>query len=602
MKKSFKALPIRSQLLILAALTLFVMSLIISITYLQMHYFVNNRSKEYTSQIILQMRKNVQYNSDVISRIISNVSYNPISQEFLVGAPQDPLNKLEKRNMLWNTLINMKDMKQGILDIVLVDMEGNYYDINSGWDLVKGELDNFSDRGEPHYSGIKDFMLKSGKNQCLVAGVNVYSVLRNGDSYNKVGTVIGKASVIIEANALIGDMNVPELHGTRIFLVDRDNKAYGGYNTKNEDELLKSISDYIKKGGGKGPVTLAVNGEKQVIQMEELPEIGGKIISVTPERVLFADIVNIQRMDIVILIAAVVLLSIPFFFIVNNIVNPLKNLIQFMSSRKLENLKEKVQLTGYAEITIMAEKFNGMLDEIDNLTYKLLDTNSKLYETEIRQKQAELGFLRSQINPHFLCNTLETVAGIASAKKNDSIVNITSSLGRIFRYSINGLDEVPLRDELEIVKSFLQIQEIRFSGRFDITFDFPPEVQDLKIPKVILQPVVENAIYHGLEMKMEKGHLWISARIDNKSDLYISVKDDGIGMDINTLKRIRKELSSGPDRYCVEGDRHLNIGLINVDSRLKLSFGPMYGITVNSALREGTEVVLKLPAKGGQNV
>lgn len=147
---------------------------------------------------------------------------------------------------------------------------------------------------------------------------------------------------------------------------------------------------------------------------------------------------------------------------------------------KPKSLQKRINLQGYAEIIVMANEFNEMLDEVDELTHRLLESNTRLYEAELVKKQSELAYLQSQINPHFLYNTLESIKGIAADEGVDKIYNMTKALALVFRYSIKGTDMVPLREELTIIKSFIFIQKIRFGNRFEVKYRFPEAILECK--------------------------------------------------------------------------------------------------------------------------
>ena len=194
----------------------------------------------------------------------------------------------------------------------------------------------------------------------------------------------------------------------------------------------------------------------------------GKSSYKLPRSELLSGIEDIRKQAFLIFFIAVLLLTVPFLAVINNILQPLKKLMQLMNEiklGKLKHLKKRIRLQGYAEIIVVANNFNQMLDEIDDLTHRLLDSRTRLYESELVKKQSELAYLQSQINPHFLYNTLESIKGIAAEEGADTIFNMTKALALVFRYSIKGTDMVPLREELKIIESYIYIQKIRFGNR-----------------------------------------------------------------------------------------------------------------------------------------
>jgi len=231
------------------------------------------------------------------------------------------------------------------------------------------------------------------------------------------------------------------------------------------------------------------------------------------------------------------------------------------------------------------------MDEINTLTDNLSTSYSNLYEMKLETKRSELAHLRSQINPHFLYNTLESIKGIAVQENVRCIATIANALGNMFRYSIKGSDMVPLRDEIKIIESYILIQKIRFEDRFEVTYEFDPAILDWIIPKMILQPLVENAVFHGLEKIMSSGHLRIGGAVEKDMHMLLWVQDDGYGMTPEELGKVRASL----ERSQGQDDSKGGIGLGNVNHRIRLLFGEDYGIDIQSSRDMGTRVEIRIP-------
>jgi sensor histidine kinase YesM len=237
---------------------------------------------------------------------------------------------------------------------------------------------------------------------------------------------------------------------------------------------------------------------------------------------------------------------------------------------------------------------NPIYTDLDIMTDKLKDLISREYTANVMKKQAELSALQSQINPHFLYNTLESIRGHAIEIDAYDIEIMTEALAEMFRYSISKRgDFVTLEDELENIDNYLMIQQYRFDNKFIIVKNIDKDTLKNKVPKLIIQPIVENAIHHGLETKVGKGTLLIEAyKTENR--LIIKIKDDGHGMSYEKLKQMNEALSKG----VVETEKEeggTSIGLINVNERIKLNYGLEYGINIFSSLGIGTYVELVVP-------
>lgn len=215
------------------------------------------------------------------------------------------------------------------------------------------------------------------------------------------------------------------------------------------------------------------------------------------------------------------------------------------------------------------------------------------YEKEMLLKQANLQALQSQINPHFLYNTLECIRGMALLEGRETIADIAWSLSRFFRYSISGKSNVvTLRDELENCETYARIQNYRFQNRFVLEIEKEPNVDDTMLPKLTLQPMVENAILHGLQNSLDGGVIRIRIERINH-DIRIVISDNGCGMPPEKLEELIYKIHHGETRKG-EG-KHNGIAMYNVDRRMKLYFGPEYGVNVFSCEGKGTDVELRIP-------
>jgi len=229
---------------------------------------------------------------------------------------------------------------------------------------------------------------------------------------------------------------------------------------------------------------------------------------------------------------------------------------------------------------------------IDDLCYNL----QKDYTWQLSQKQTTLNALQSQINPHFLYNTLDCIRGQALDHDMDEIASMVEALSSIFRYSISITDTlVPLRDEIHNIQTYFTIQQYRFKNRFLLCINCEDErALNFYLPKLTLQPLVENSIFHGLELMQGGGRVDINITLTEKR-LLITVTDDGCGMAPDDLLALQNKLSSPPD-YSPDPKLKHGIALRNLNRRIKLLFGPDYGIFVSSQLNCGTEIEIVIPA------
>ena len=253
------------------------------------------------------------------------------------------------------------------------------------------------------------------------------------------------------------------------------------------------------------------------------------------------------------------------------------------------NFQLEKKIGGNDEISQLYDYLNSMIHDIQKLLAEVYRERLHAEQLKTSQRDAELKMLTSQINPHFLYNTLETIRMKARVNRQYEIEELVKMLGKILRSSIRaGEKEVSVKSEVELVEYYLRIQQYRFGERIAYEISVEKELEDRMILPLILQPVVENAIIHGLEGRDQNGRIWICVERQTEKRMVISVSDNGKGMEKEKLAEIRRELKS----------RHFkgeHIGICNVNQRIKLKYGEEYGVSVYSKPGEETRVEISLP-------
>jgi two-component system, sensor histidine kinase YesM len=592
MLKFLRKLHIRSQFMLLALSTGIVMFTIIFLIYAQVSKIVAAYNSEYTDNMMFQIERTISSNCKQVDRLLTSIAFDRIVQNYI--SETDPEKKYLIFKDLNNLIINLSSMNDTILDIAILDKnDERVYFLHGENEQVKDIIGNIPENDGNYYTGVQEIKYTEQLKKCFVVSCDIESILADSTSSQKMG----KVAIVLDAEMLSLNVN-QELNrsSTRFYLLDRADKVYSVSQPSQTEKAGDAYMQYAKVAPGKYSMNL--EGKEYAINKANLPELDGKIISVIPEEELFFDIALTRKLSIALFLLALAILAVPFMVITNNIVSPLKKFISFFSlvkEKKLVGLQQRLKAEGYVEMAVMVREFNNLLDEIENLTQKLVYTNSRLYESELEKKKSELAYLKSQINPHFLYNTLEVMKGCAIDEGAVNTLGMAKALAQVFRYSVKGADLVTLSEEVEIIKSYLFIQQIRFSGRFTIFYDFSEESLQCAIPKMILQPIAENAIFHGLETKLGEGRLWFEGRVDERQELTIRIRDDGVGIGSETLGRIAARLkdSHETDRFDASNE---NIGIKNVDNRIKLTYGDQYGVQISSVSGQGTEVTIRLPA------
>jgi two-component system, sensor histidine kinase YesM len=267
----------------------------------------------------------------------------------------------------------------------------------------------------------------------------------------------------------------------------------------------------------------------------------------------------------------------------DRLAEPVRQLRRAMGRVEMRgDLDTRIEVSSEDEVGQLARGFNAMLDEIRRLVDDVL-------RAQIHEREAELHALQNQINPHFLYNALESINMLALTHGDRDTSRMVTALGRLLRLTLSSTAVlIPLRDELAYVEHYLVVQRMRYGERIETSVEVDPEVLDVLIPKLTIQPLVENGLYHGLEPKRGPGQLTVRARREGDV-IIILVEDDGAGMDEETLAGVRAALT--------EARRDTrSVGLTNVQQRLKLYCGPTYGLQVDSTFGQGTRICVRLAA------
>lgn len=269
--------------------------------------------------------------------------------------------------------------------------------------------------------------------------------------------------------------------------------------------------------------------------------------------------------------------------ITSDILRPIKVLYDATQNVSEGDLDARANVHSNDEIEILADGFNSMAANMQSLV-------QKIKEDEQKMRRLDLRLLQEQINPHFLYNTLDTIVWLIECSKTEEAVDMVVTLSNFFRLVLSkGKEIISLREEEQHIRSYLDIQEVRYRDILEYDIQIDRELYDYQILKLSLQPLVENALYHGIKYKRAKGHIHISGEKLGES-LRLTVSDDGVGMDLDDLMQLRKEIA----RPCRETEK--GFGLANVNERIRMYFGPGYGMRVDSKKGAGTVVEIRIPA------
>ncbi len=587
MKKQAKGIgihTIRGSLLL--ALILLLASVSVTFFIYALRYTdrnVQHNAIDYTVQLIDQVNNDIDSYITYMENISEIVSRNPDVREYLFSqslSGQEDEALYEKIRDHFRTMLNVRE---DIYNVAVMAENGRsiigdgskkynpYSDIqNSEW--YKQAMDS---DGES--------VLSSSHVQNILTGSYTWVVTLSRRMKNPYNGKL-EALLFVDLNyAAISDLCERISLGDRgyIFVLDqqgellyhpRQQLIYSGIKTEHVQEVMDWTGDYFQVKDEDG---------KKLYTISRSDETGWTTVGVTYMDELIGNRREIERTYGIVVILVMTFAVFIISLISRRITRPLlvlKNAMQSVDNQQL--MKVNLNEMPENEIGSLSQSFNAMTDQIQQLM--------KENEEEQRQKRAsEQRALQAQINPHFLYNTLDSIIWMAESGKNEDVVIMTASLARMMRATLNSQNElVTIEQEMLHVKSYLTIQQMRYRDKLEFEIRIDPDIRSAYIVKLVVQPLVENAIYHGIKYKENKGKVVITGERKGKNVL-LTVKDSGQGMDEETLKNIFKKHKVN---YTNNG-----VGVYNVQARLQLHYGEEYGLRYESSPGQGTCAYILIP-------
>ena len=555
---------------------------VISLSYTRQSVFEN--SSLYTQTIIQQMNQNIDSYIDYMENTSYLVSSNEDVQKYLFGDTADP----EARDRILSQFETILDSRSDILNLGIIAENGRML-INNGQRLTNQDLDIHSQEWYTNaLEGRESVYLTSSHVQHIISGERPWVItLSRGIRNKEMGTGQEKEGVFfIDLNySAISELCDQSMVGNQgyAFIVDADGnivyhpqqqQLYNELQTENIDLVMNAGSDIVTWGDG-------IN--KKMYSISRSEKTGWTVVDCVRVEELLRRSNEAQSIYVLV---AIGLMAVALFFsrfVAKSITLPIQRLCDSM---------ERVQEGDFSVSDIVVDSEN----EIGSLTKSFNVMTQRIHELmaqNIREQEAkrksELKALQSQINPHFLYNTLDSIIWMAEGKKNEEVVLMTASLARLLRQSISNEDElVSIGQEIEYARGYLTIQKMRYKDKLEFWIEVEPSILNIRLIKLVLQPVIENAIYHGLKYKESRGLLLVKGFMKN-GNAVLQVIDDGVGMDQETLDHIY-------ERHKV--DYHSNgVGIYNVQKRLQLYYGNEYGIVYESKPGEGTTATITIPGQ-----
>jgi len=432
------------------------------------------------------------------------------------------------------------------------------------------------------YSGKKMYWYtkydKLGKPKIGI-GTKVSSFLFNERLKNYVGYAILETNYQNIEELFVGLKN----DNTTIFIADKNGRNI--FSNGNEDSYLDYSFD---QSYGVKRISITDNNKKYFLYYKKLDKAPWYLVV----KYNYEDLTHQSNLfinnDIYIFISMFLFIMLLSYYISFNLLKPINNINRIFNSFELDKYNEN-QIDEYFidEIDDLRINFNKMIERLEDLFDELLMVKLKKDEVEIEKKHTEIIALQAQINPHFLYNTLDSIIYLIENYKNDKATDIVKALGSLFKFGISRTDTIiTIREEIEYAKAYADIISIRNDNNISFEWEVSHQVLKYSTIKLILQPIIENSVYHGIGNMGTNGLIKIEC-FEKDEDVFFIITDNGKGIDQESLKKIQLDLNS--DNI---GDR---VGIYNVQSRIKLYYSEEYGLNIDSQYGKGTVVKIKIP-------
>ena len=573
------------QSVIFATVAVLVLSAVVIVTGVSMRFTntsIFENSSQYTQTIIQQMNQNIDSYIDYMENIAYLISSNEDVQDYLFSDEIDS----EGRYRILKQFETILDSRSDIRNVGIISKSGRML-INNGSKSVNHDLNiNTQEWYTQALNSPEGPTLTSSHVQHIISGERPWVITLSRGIRDRSGSGEKEGVFFIDLNySAISGLCDQSTVGTKgyAFILDakgnivyhpQQQQLYNELQTENISLIMDTDEDTVLTGTGN-------NGKLYSISRSD--KTGWTVVDCTNVRELLSK--SRQAQSIYVLTAVVLVIVALLFsrFMASSITLPIQ---------KLRDSMKKVQEGDFSVSDVVVDSRNeigSLTKSFDVMTHRIQELMEQNVHEQEQKRKSELKALQSQINPHFLYNTLDSIIWMAEGKKNEEVVLMTASLARLLRQSISNEDEVvPIANEVEYARGYLTIQKMRYKDKLEFQIDVDPSILHIPLIKLVLQPIIENAIYHGLKYKESKGLLIIKG-FPKDGNAVLQVIDDGVGMDEETLAHIY-------DRHKV--NYHSNgVGVYNVQKRLKLYYGEDYGITYESVVGKGTTATITIPGR-----
>ena len=540
---------------------------------------IDEQATEFSAEMLEEVNTNIDGSVGMIDQVIEYLSRDADVLDFLrLRGAYDP-ERIDAETRARRRMRSFADINDGLIGGILIAGENGQYVSNELYRVTRYPL-NLE-------SWYRDAVAAAG-DRVLIArpiGRNIrsYRVLSPNDIVAVVRAVrdpvTGDTLGVICVDMLTGGIE-DHIRNTRL-----GKSGYVFVQDEAGEIVYAPINDTVYRvhAGGESAVQ-TINGLRYQVLVAHSDITGWDTVGVFRTDGNLAQVRALHRYTLIMALAAILLATMVSLRFSASFTRPITHLARLMGEAEEGNLDVSFHDDGATgEVTALGQSFNSMIAKIRELL-------SLVYKEQREKRRAEIRTLQAQIKPHFLYNTLDTIRWMAEEHDAPEIASTVNALTRLFRISLSrGREVIPLSEETEHVRSYLYIQKVRYEDKLNYVIDIPDSLGGLMVNKLILQPLVENAIYHGIKQKRGPGHIEVRARREENT-LVFTVSDDGAGMSPEKCAQLNRELT---DENAIPDSGY---GIFNVNNRIRLSYGRAYGLRYAINDLGGVTVTLTCPA------
>ncbi len=562
----------------------FLITLPLTLTsYISFQYYsksLQSNAQAYVSRTASELMDKLEnYISDV-----KRISALPLFMTDMQQKLAQPLS-IEKMRSLEPVVLSLNNIKKDSTSVYIIDnYDELYYNLKTDglrqdirqkipyWRSLAKEAE-----GLPVLLPVQEVEYSSGNKDYVFT---VVREIRDAVSIVPIGMIVFDTSVSVIAKTVEEMDAITKGHS---MIWDQQNQIVFDSERAFMMGRAEDLPYFSRIKGDQGSFPLELDNAEYICTYTTSAKTGWKMVALIPVKEVTAKATLTRNVTILVTLAISGFALAVSIVISHFLTGPLSKMSRLMKQVQGGNMDVRLKVKYADEVGLLGKHFNQMLERINELIGEVADSR-------LRKKEAEMRMLQSQINPHFIYNTLETIRMMAELNDDDRVSAMTYNLGQMLRYSLTkGVESGTVASELGHLEHYLYLQNMRFNDKFALTLKVPEPLLGRPMLKLVLQPVVENSIYHGLEKREGPGEITISA-YDLGDDTYFILTDNGIGMSRETVERLNGHFET----LVYDTNSRGGIGLQNVNERIKLHYGPAYGLQVESRLGQGTTVIMKL--------